>query len=98
VVDVGSTLLSIAADSLDPELVAIAGERTRGMRAAIRSLSHQEQTVLSLIYVQEMSGADAGRVIGVTESRVSQILSGARRKLRHHMGRYDAGDSLGIAA
>ena len=97
VVDVGSTLLA-GSDSRDPEYAALARDRTRVMREAIRLLSEQEQTVLSLVYVEGLTGAETARVIGVTESRVSQVLSGVRRKLRHQMGQYDAGHSLEIAA
>lgn len=94
-VEIGSTL---PATEADPEIAAIASERTRVMRDAIRCLSEQEQTVLSLIYFDGLTGAQAADVIGVTESRVSQILAGSRRKLKRHMNRYDTVDSLDLAA
>jgi RNA polymerase sigma factor for flagellar operon FliA len=68
------------------------------MRDAIRLLSDKEQMVLSLVYIEGVTGSEAARLIGVTESRVSQILSGVRRKLKHHMELYDSVDSMGIAA
>lgn len=98
VVELGSTLPAMSTDSRDPAFAAVAGERTRMMRQAIRRLSDQEQTVLSLLYVEQLTGVEVARVIGVTESRVSQILSRVRRKLRHEMSRYDAGDSSKAAA
>jgi RNA polymerase sigma factor for flagellar operon FliA len=97
-VDMGSTLPAMSTELQDPECAAIAGERTRVMRQAIRLLSDQEQTILSLVYVEQLTGAEAARVIGVTESRVSQILSVVRRKLKHDMNRYDAGQSSNVAA
>lgn len=97
-VEVGSTLPAMGANSQDPEYAAIASERIRVIRGAIRLLSEQEQTVLSLVYVEELTGAQAAHVIGVTESRVSQILSGVRRKLKRDMEQYDAVASLEAAA
>jgi len=37
-----------------------------------------------------MAGADVGRELGVSESRISQTLSGVRAKLRDHIETYDA--------
>jgi DNA-directed RNA polymerase specialized sigma subunit len=46
--------------------------------------------VLSLVHVQELPGAEIGRLLGVSESRVSQILTGIRRKLKDQLDLYDA--------
>jgi RNA polymerase sigma factor FliA len=98
IVELGSTLPAMIPESQTPESAAMARERTRVVRQAIRLLSDQEQTVLSLVYVEELTGTEAARVIGVTESRVSQILAGARRKLKQHMNQYDAAESPRLAA
>jgi RNA polymerase sigma factor for flagellar operon FliA len=97
-VEIGSTLPALGAASDDPEMATITAERTRVIRDAIRLLSEQEQTALSLVYAEGLTGAEAAHVLGVTESRVSQILSGIRRKLKRHMARYDSLDSSSIAA
>ena len=55
------------------------------MRAAIARLSERERHVLSLVHVQELPGAEIGRMLGVSESRVSQILAGIRRKLKDQL-------------
>ena len=59
------------------------------MRTAIAKLSERERNVLSLVHVQELPGAEVGRMLGVSESRVSQILSGIRSKLQHQLATYD---------
>ena len=44
-----------------------------------------------LLYVKHLTLQEVGHVIGVTESRVSQIHSGLRKKLRERMhGHEDA--------
>lgn len=48
----------------------------------IRELPERDQLVLSLYYVEELNLKEIGAVIGVSESRVSQILSGNAKTLR----------------
>jgi len=74
----------------DPEGATLAGERNASMRHAISRLSDRERRVLALVHVQELPGAEIGRMLGVSESRVSQILAGIRRKLKDQLGSYDA--------
>ncbi|MGA1053111.1 MAG: sigma-70 family RNA polymerase sigma factor, partial [Ilumatobacteraceae bacterium] len=50
----------------DPQLCDI-------MRAEIRRLPDREKLVLSLYYDEGLTLAEIGSVLGVTESRVSQI-------------------------
>ena len=45
------------------------------MREAISRLSEREQTILHLVHVEELQGAEIGARLGVSESRVSQILA-----------------------
>ena len=52
------------------------------MRAAILRLNDQERTVLSLYYFEELKSADIAEVLGISESRVSQIRSKALSRLR----------------
>ena len=74
----------------DPQGSALASERNGAMRNAIARLSERERHVLALVHVQELPGAEIGRMLGVSESRVSQILAGIRRKLKDQLGTYDA--------
>lgn len=74
----------------DPELALLSRERVERVREAVSSLDEQERTVLALAHVQGLPGAEIGRVLGVTDSRVSQILGAARRKLLQHLQAYEA--------
>ncbi len=89
-VEVGDTLEALSGE-FDPELAALAGERSSALKAAITSLSEREQQILVLLYVHHLQGAEIGRVLGVSESRVSQLLSGVRRTLKDRLDSYDRG-------
>lgn len=52
---------------------------------AIRTLSEREQLVMQLYYDEEMNLKEIGAVLGVSESRVSQILSQAVVRVRGHI-------------
>jgi RNA polymerase sigma factor for flagellar operon FliA len=73
----------------DPERALLASERSDTFRAAMATLSDRERMVLGLVHVHHLQGAEVGRMLGVTESRVSQILSSARRKLRLEIEGYE---------
>ncbi|MBT1247428.1 MULTISPECIES: FliA/WhiG family RNA polymerase sigma factor [unclassified Thermosipho (in: thermotogales)] len=53
---------------------------------AISKLSEKEQLVLSLRYERELSLKEIGKVLDLTESRVSQILSSTILKLKKMLG------------
>ncbi len=53
----------------------------------IGKLSEREQTILNLYYYDELTLKEIGTVVGLTESRISQIHSGALFKLRTRMER-----------
>jgi RNA polymerase sigma factor for flagellar operon FliA len=66
---------------------ALDREETRDLvAAAIESLPKKERMVLSLYYFEELTMREVGEVLGVTESRVSQLHSKAleRLELRIH--------------
>ncbi len=52
---------------------------------AIGSLSEREQLVLNLYYVEELNLKEIGAVLGVSESRISQIRSAAALRLKSRM-------------
>ena len=52
---------------------------------AIGDLPEREQMVMSLYYVEELNLKEIGEVLGVSESRVSQILSTVVKKLRSQL-------------
>jgi RNA polymerase sigma factor for flagellar operon FliA len=87
-VEVGDTVR--APEGLhEPELGLLASERSTVLREAIAELSDREREVLALVHVHEVSGAEIGALFGVSESRVSQIMSGIRAKLRAALAGYE---------
>ena len=59
------------------------------MRAEIRKLPERERTVLVLYYDENLTLGEIGEVLGVTESRVSQIHSKAVLQLRSRLAAAD---------
>jgi RNA polymerase sigma factor for flagellar operon FliA len=55
------------------------------LAGAIQSTRDREQEVLRLYYYENLTLAQIGQILGVTESRVSQIHSGAVKKLRENL-------------
>ena len=55
-------------------------------------IDEREQLVMQLYYVEELNLKEIGEVLGVSESRVSQILSAVVKKLRGTLGVEDASD------
>jgi RNA polymerase sigma factor FliA len=87
--EVGETIQAPQGEH-EPETTLLGADRTAAMRGAIARLSEREREVLSLIHVQELPGAEVGRMLGISESRVSQILAGIRGKLKHSLDTYEA--------
>jgi RNA polymerase sigma factor for flagellar operon FliA len=52
------------------------------IETAIAQLDTRKQLILQLYYVEEMTLKEIGAVIGVNESRISQILSGTLKELK----------------
>lgn len=74
----------------EPESTLLGADRNAAVRAAIARLTERERRVLALVHVQELPGVEIGRRLGISESRVSQILSGIRGKLKHGLETYEA--------
>lgn len=74
------TLEDTAADN--PAEVAEGRELRRLLARAINTLPEREKTVVSLYYYEGLTLAEIGQVLGVTESRVSQIHTKAVLQLR----------------
>ena len=61
-------------------------EALRAMSDAIQHhLTERQRTVLTLYYLKDLTLREIGEVLGITESRVSQIHSEACLRLRPHM-------------
>lgn len=79
-VSVGDSIEAPA--SLNPDVIVEREEIKRIIAEAIRELSQREQQVLILYYYEEMTLKEIGKVLKVTESRVSQIHTSANLKLK----------------
>jgi RNA polymerase sigma factor FliA len=63
---------------LDPAPVSdVEGQETRMLAAAINSLPERDKIVVTLFYFEGLTLAEIGDILGVTESRVCQILTKA---------------------
>jgi RNA polymerase sigma factor (sigma-70 family) len=82
-----ATLTSTTATSTSQRLTS---SEALWRSSAIARLSERERHVLALVHVQELPGAEIGRMLVVGESRLSQILSGTCSKLKHQLNTYDA--------
>ncbi len=84
--DLGVSEDSISPEDSDDENVPFQGVADEYFRKAlvdsIKSLPEREALVLSLYYDEELNLKEIGEVIGVSESRVSQILSQSMQRLR----------------
>ncbi|MCL4864520.1 MAG: sigma-70 family RNA polymerase sigma factor, partial [Gemmatimonadales bacterium] len=69
-------------DAEAPDHAIEAAERADAVLAAIKELSEQQRTVLSLCYYEGLSLRQVAEVLHVTESRISQIRTAAIRNLR----------------
>lgn len=72
----------------DPTHHVMCSELKEVIAGAIRALSRKEQMVISLYYYDELTLREIGDVMGLTESRISQIHTKAIVKLRAKLRQY----------
>lgn len=61
----------------------------RVLRTAIAGLRERDQVILALYYFEQLTLGEIGTVLGVTESRVSQLHTRATLALRGHLAALD---------
>jgi RNA polymerase sigma factor for flagellar operon FliA len=62
---------------------ALATVQSHGqLRAAVAELGERDRTILSLYYEQELTYREIGGMLGVTESRICQLLRSAHTRLK----------------
>jgi len=69
----------------NPALALENSERISALAAAIEKLPERKQLVISLYYVEEMTMKEIGETVGISESRVSQILSETATALKEQI-------------
>ena len=69
-------------DSLNPDVMVEKDEIRRVIEAAINELPDKEKKILVLYYFEDLTLKEIGRVLDVTESRVSQLHTKAIIRLR----------------
>jgi len=74
----------------EPENALFDNERMDVIRNAVAAMSERERDVLALVHIHQLPGAEIGRMLGVSESRVSQILGGVKKKLQSELAEYDS--------
>ena len=65
-----------------PEALVEQAEFLEVVTRIVDGFPERERLVMSLYYVEELNLKEIGEVLGVTESRVSQILSTVAKKIR----------------
>jgi len=78
-------------DAPDPVAMLEAGERRALLARFVDKLPDRERQVLALYYHEELTMHEIGTVLGVTESRVSQIHSSAILRLQAALRRERVG-------
>lgn len=83
-IELAETLVS-EDEAADPEHTAALAEAKEKFRRAFERLSPREQEVAVMLYVQNLTLREVGQVLDVTESRVSQIHSRLKSRIREHL-------------
>ena len=68
--------------SRQPEAIVEHADFMRAVTQAIAALPERDQLLMQLYYVEELNLKEIGEIVGVTESRVSQLLTATVKKLR----------------
>lgn len=77
----------VASDKADdPASLFAEKELRQRLVSAIKGLPKRNQMVLALYYQEECTQAEIGEILGVTESRVCQIIGEATARLRASLG------------
>ncbi len=75
-----------AKDSENPLTQCLEAEKKQRLIAGLDSLPERERLVMTLYYYEELTMKEIGTVLGVVESRVSQMHTMALRRLRSGLG------------
>ena len=76
---------AIADDADDPEVNAYKEILNEKLKEAVEELSEKDQLILSLYYEKGLTFREIGEVIGVSESRISQIHTAIIARLKRSL-------------
>jgi len=76
-------MIELSSKSLGPDEATSIRELHDRLRSAISGLPERQQLILEMYYQREMTLKEIGTCVGVTESRVCQIMGEATGRLRH---------------
>lgn len=85
---IAAPLIDNSKDWETPEQRILHGELKEKLIEAIDLLNERERLVISLYYYENLKLKEIAEVLGVTESRVSQIHSASILKMKHNLNRY----------
>ncbi len=77
-----SRMLVISSQTMSPDEMTSIREMQTRLRRAIEGLPARQQMILEMYYQREMTLKEIGLHVGVTESRVCQIMGEATGRLR----------------
>ncbi|EHK87301.1 RNA polymerase, sigma 28 subunit, SigD/FliA/WhiG [Saccharomonospora azurea SZMC 14600] len=69
-------------DAVDPAAILVDQDNRKQLAEAVAQLNERDRIVVSLYYFENLTLAEIGKVLGVTESRVSQLHTRAVLRLR----------------
>jgi RNA polymerase sigma-70 factor, ECF subfamily len=67
-------------------------EREQAVAAAIHALPERQRDAILLVHYQELSGADAAGVLGISVEALESLLSRGRRQLKERFAKGDCAD------
>lgn len=86
---VSEEVMNMAGDaSHQPEAIVEHAQFMQALTGAIADLPEREQLLMNLYYVEELNLKEIGEVLGVSESRVSQLHSQCAARLRARLGEW----------
>lgn len=86
----GITLIdTLPSEEGSPEKTLEEKERVKALKKGLERLPEKEKLVLSLYYYEELNMKEVGKVLDLSESRVSQIHSRAVMRLRKYLEQND---------
>lgn len=78
-------LLDDESDESNPEKILLEKAIKEQLAGSIDKLGERERTIISLYYYEELTYKEISEIIGISESRISQIHTKAITKLRHFL-------------